>query len=205
MTEHYWQTHNSARKCYICKGPLHETRYNKVKYFDTSRKFIDASYYSCVKIKCEATEEKLAEAMYHTEGLSIEEKNIFKTASECCICKIKLQADINKNKVRDHDHFTGKYRGPAHRGCNLQLRIKPDKIKILLIYHGGKHYDFHHEIRELGLINKIYRLLPISICVIRKVASNLYGQEKTPEQLAKCFPIIAQSIPQHLLPLLIQK
>ncbi|CAG8826653.1 12859_t:CDS:2, partial [Dentiscutata erythropus] len=148
------------------------------KYFDTSRKFIGASHYGCVKIKCEATKEKLAEAMYHTEGLSIEEENIFKTASECCICKMKLQADINKNKVRDHDHFTGKYRGPAHRGCNLQLHIKPDEIKIPLIYHGGKHYDFYHEIRELDLI--------------KKVASNLCGQEKTPEQLAKCFPIMAQ-------------
>ncbi|CAG8851008.1 1744_t:CDS:1, partial [Racocetra persica] len=98
MTECDWQIHNSARKCYICEGSLHETRYNKVKYFDTSRKSIGASHYGCVKIKCEATEEKLAEAMYHTEGLSIEEENIFKTASEYYICKMKLQADINKNK-----------------------------------------------------------------------------------------------------------
>ncbi|CAG8573115.1 17407_t:CDS:2 [Dentiscutata heterogama] len=130
MTEHDWRTYNSARKCYICEGPLHEARYNK------------------------ATEEKLAEAIYHTEGLSIEEENIFKTASECCICKMKLQADINKNKIRDHDHFTEKYRSPAHRGCNLQLHIKPDEIKISLIYYSRKHYNFYHKIRELGLISE---------------------------------------------------
>ncbi|CAG8816214.1 13498_t:CDS:2, partial [Dentiscutata erythropus] len=47
ITERDWQTHNSARKCYIYEGPLYETRYNKVKYFDTSRKFIGASHYGC--------------------------------------------------------------------------------------------------------------------------------------------------------------
>lgn len=66
---------------------LHETRYNKVKYFDSARKFIGGAHHGCVKIKCEATEEMLAEAMYRTEGLSIEEENIFKKATECCLCK----------------------------------------------------------------------------------------------------------------------
>lgn len=153
------------------------------------------------------------------EGLSIEEEKPFKTASECCIRKRKLQAETNKNKVRDHDHFTGKYRGAAHRphrGCNLQLRIKPDEIKIPLIYHGGKHYGFHHEILELGLVSEdkikiiagnmenyktiiINQIKSIDSCrfqfpSLEKVASNLRRQEKTPEQLAKCFPIMAQSI-----------
>ncbi|GBC08382.1 hypothetical protein RclHR1_08070016 [Rhizophagus clarus] len=40
---------------------------------------------------------------------------------------------------------------------------------------------------------------------LEKVANNLHSQEKSPEQLAKCFPIKMQSIPQYLLPLLIQK
>ncbi|CAG8793733.1 13461_t:CDS:2, partial [Racocetra persica] len=129
--------------------------------------------------------------------------------------------------VRDHDHFTGKYHGPAHCGCNLQLRIKPDEIKIPLIYHGGKHYDFHHKIQELGLISEdkieiiadnqenyktiiIGQIKFIDSCqfqfsLLEKVASNLRGQEKTSEQLAKCFSIMAQSILQHLLLLFTQK
>ncbi|PKY40738.1 hypothetical protein RhiirA4_416090 [Rhizophagus irregularis] len=127
---------------------------------------------------------------------------------------MKLRADINDNRVRDHDHFTGKYRGPAHRCYNLQLRIKPDEIKIPLIYHGGKHYDFHHEVRELGLVSedKIeiiadnmenYKSIIIGqikfidsrkfqFPSLEKVANNLRGQEKIPEQLAKCFLIMAQ-------------
>ncbi|CAB4432469.1 unnamed protein product [Rhizophagus irregularis] len=170
---------------------LHETRYNKVKYFDSARKFIGGAHHGCVKIKCETTEEKLAEAMYCTEGLSIEEENIFKKATECCLCKMKLRADINDNR--------------------------PDEIKIPLIYHGGKHYDFHHEVRELGLVSedKIeiiadnmenYKSIIIGqikfidsrkfqFPSLEKVANNLRGQEKIPEQLAKCFLIMAQSIP----------
>ena len=29
---------------------------------------------------------------------------------------------FNKDKVRRHDHLTGKYRGGAHERCNLMLR-----------------------------------------------------------------------------------
>ncbi|GBB98460.1 hypothetical protein RclHR1_32310001 [Rhizophagus clarus] len=159
------------------------------------------AHHGCVKIKCEVTEENLSEAIYRTEGLSIGEENTFKKATKCCLCKMSLRADINDNR--------------------------PDKIKIPLIYHGGKHYDFHHEIRELGLVSEdkieiiadnmenykaiiIGQIKFIDSCqfqfpLLEKVANNLRGQERTLEQLAKCFPIMAQSIPQHLLPLLTQK
>ena len=133
------------------------------------------------------------------------------------VCKKKLQADINKNKVRNHDYFIRKFYDIAHYGCNLQLWIKPDEIKILLIYHSKKHYDFYHKIRELGLVseNKIeiiadnqenYKMIIIGqikfidfcqfqFLSLKKVTSNLYSQEKTLEQLAKYFLIMVQSIP----------
>ena len=38
----------------------------------------------------------------------------------CYICKKEFSNDDKKNyKVRDHCHYTGKYRGPAHNICNL--------------------------------------------------------------------------------------
>ncbi|RIA95393.1 hypothetical protein C1645_734110 [Glomus cerebriforme] len=76
------------------------------------RKFIGSAHHDCIKIKCEATEEKLVKAMYHIED-----------------------------------------------SCQFQFPS------------------------------------------LEKVASNLRDQEKMPEQLAKCFLIMAQSILQHLLPL----
>ncbi|GET02223.1 hypothetical protein GLOIN_2v1765053 [Rhizophagus clarus] len=98
MTERDWRTHKSAIRCYICEERLQETRYNKVKYFDTSQKFLGGAHYGCVKIKCETTEENLSEAVYRTEGLSIEEENTFKKATKCCLCKMSLRTDINDNR-----------------------------------------------------------------------------------------------------------
>ena len=46
--------------------------------------------------------------------------------------------------VRDRDHLTGKYRGPAHNSCNLLFRINPKNIKIPCIMHNLRSYDAHH-------------------------------------------------------------
>ena len=43
--------------------------------------------------------------------------------------------------VRDHCHFTGKYRGAAHVKCNLDFSFRYFKISIF--FHNLKHYDAH--------------------------------------------------------------
>ena len=48
--------------------------------------------------------------------LTQEEQKSFEKAVNCHICSHELKED----KVRDHCHFTGQYRGAAHRKCNLQ-------------------------------------------------------------------------------------
>ena len=59
------------------------------------------------------------------------------------ICRKELDND----KVRDHCHFTGKYRGAAHNACNLRYKI-PKNIPVL--FHNGWTYDYHFIIRELA-------------------------------------------------------
>ena len=44
----------------------------------------------------------------------------FVTAKECHICLKKFSS--KDRKVRDHCHYTGKYRGAAHSSCNLRYR-----------------------------------------------------------------------------------
>ena len=42
-------------------------------------------------------------------------------------------------KVRDHDHWTGEYRGAAYSGCNIALR-KTKKIPVIFHNLTGKFY-----------------------------------------------------------------
>ncbi|GET65032.1 hypothetical protein RIR_jg2764.t3 [Rhizophagus irregularis DAOM 181602=DAOM 197198] len=53
--------------------------------------------------------------------LTTQEQASYDNAINCWICRNPLDG----NKVRDHCHITGRYRGAAHRGCNLDLSIKP--------------------------------------------------------------------------------
>ena len=42
----------------------------------------------------------------------------------CHICKKEFcNDDIKKKKVRDHCHYTGKFRGVVHNICNLRYNV----------------------------------------------------------------------------------
>ena len=67
----------------------------------------------------------------------------------CHICKKGFSTDdINKKyKVRDHCHYTGKYRGAAYDICILRYKI-PKEIPV--VFHNGSTYDYHFIIKELA-------------------------------------------------------
>ena len=74
----------------------------------------------------------------------------FKNADKCHICdRNYTDKDIC---VRDHCHITGKYRGSAHQECNLKLKIKPEHIKLPVIFHNLRGYDSHFIMRSVGKI-----------------------------------------------------
>jgi len=73
------------------------------------------------------------------------DNEIFNSATECYMCSKKF--DENVKKIKDHNHFTGKYLGAACQFCNLQ-RQKPKELPIFL--HNGSKYDFHFIIRALN-------------------------------------------------------
>ena len=65
----------------------------------------------------------------------------------CYICKKEFDNNDKKNyKVRDHCHYTGKYRGAAHNTCNLRYKV-PKEIHI--VFHNDSPYDYHFIIKEL--------------------------------------------------------
>jgi len=64
----------------------------------------------------------------------------------------KIYDDVtNYDKVQDHDHLTGEFRGAAHRICNLNLNYKHYKIPVFA--HNGSGFDF----------NFIFKYLPDNI------------------------------------------
>ena len=77
-----------------------------------------------------------------------EDRKQFNKASDCWICGEYLGND----RVRDHCHFTGRYRGPAHNRCNLKYR-KPKNISVF--FHNLSGYDSHLFIKSLELLIKM--------------------------------------------------
>ncbi len=58
-------------------------------------------------------------------------------AKDCHTCCKQLNGD----KVHDHDHLNGKYRGPAHALCNTEYSYKHFKLPVIL--HNLRGYDSH--------------------------------------------------------------
>ena len=68
-----------------------------------------------------------------------EEENLFRKSNNCWICK-KFINNNNEEKVRDHCHVTGKFRGAAHRNCNVNFQLTK---KVPIIFHNLRGYDSH--------------------------------------------------------------
>ena len=82
--------------------------------------------------------------------LTKKEQNMHDKAKACHICKERFSTDLNNekyHKVRDHCHYTGKYRGAAHAICNLRCKI-PKEISV--IAHNASTYNYHLIIKELA-------------------------------------------------------
>jgi len=73
-----------------------------------------------------------------------EDNETYKNSTKCHICT----KDLNNDKVRDHDHLTGKFRGAAHYNCNINYNFKNYKIPIF--FHNLRGYDSHLIMQDIG-------------------------------------------------------
>ena len=79
--------------------------------------------------------------------LTTEEKIYHNKQKICYVCKKEFNNNDKKNnKVRDHCHYTGKYRGVAHNICNLRYKVP---IEIPIVFHNSSTYDYHFIVKEL--------------------------------------------------------
>ena len=85
----------------------------------------------------------------------VNEQN-FQNATYCHICKQELGTD----RVRDHCHLTGNYRGPAHNQCNLNYKFTS---RIPVVFHNLKNYDGHLLVRASGKIkDEAINVIPLN-------------------------------------------
>ena len=96
------------------------------------------------------------------------------------------------NKVRDHCHYTGRYRGPACNSCNLKYR-KPKFIPVF--FHNLSGYDSHLFIKKLGSPDKKENMdcIPNNeekyISFSKNIRVGQYKDKKTGELKDKTFKI----------------
>ena len=119
--------------------------------FDESKNKI--SYYKgndCMKKFCKDLREHSTRIINYEKkkmvALTTEEKIHYNKQKVCYICKKEFDNNKKQQKVKDHCHYTGKYRGAAHNICNLRYKM-PKEIPV--VFHNDSTYDYHFIIKEL--------------------------------------------------------
>ena len=117
----------------------------------------------CIKNFCESFREHAMKIInFKKEKMKLltkEQQKSYKNAKICYICKEKFESKLLKDKkyckVRDHCHYTGKYRGAAHSICNLKCSVPK---KILIVFDNGSNHYYHLIIKELSeeFLKKVY-------------------------------------------------
>ena len=120
--------------------------------FDESRNKLN--YYrgkDCMKKFCKDLKEHATRITNYEKKkiipLTKDEKINYNDQKVCYICKKEFDTiDKKSYKVRDHCHYTGKYRGAAHNICNLRYTV-PKEIPV--VFRNSSTYDYHFIIKEL--------------------------------------------------------
>lgn len=142
------QHHTPAAFAYyiVCSVDPSYNRYVSYRGLDCVDKFIDSIYKDVAEIK------KVLNV--NTPILfDSNDKINFDSASRCYICDNFLFSD----RVKDHCHITGRYRGASHSICNLQFK-RPSFVPIY--FHNLSGYDSHLFIKKLGEAPGTIKIIP---------------------------------------------
>ena len=137
-----YQKHEPSGFCFYIKGIVDHT-FKPVTY---TKKKNDDNVSKIFVSKLEKVIKSIYDDFYKRPKplrLTPEERLSFESAKYCHICLKELKDD----RVRDHCHFTGQYRGDAHNICNINCRRS---LVIPVIFHNLQGYDAHLFIKELA-------------------------------------------------------
>ena len=116
---------------------IYSSQYFSYNGDDSAEKFVEKiiQIYKNLTYKMFINEKK-------TPVLTKKQERKHEEADRCYMCGMKF----DKEKIREHDHLSGKYRGASCGSCNA----KEGKTKIIpVFFHNGSNYDFHFLIEEL--------------------------------------------------------
>ena len=90
--------------------------------------------------------------------MSEEDEEDYRKNNVCRFCERKILSD----KVRDLCHLSGKYRGPSHNVCNINLKQK-DSNFIPFAFHNFSKYDsnmFYKRLVDLKKDRVKFKIIP---------------------------------------------
>lgn len=154
-------TTNDNDEIKLPKGAMQRHVPNSVGYYFHSRMEPRLSYYRCFTgIDCidqfildleQLMENVVWEKLHKIVPMKLTDKEEFnfKKAKYCHICDGVFSMDRNYDwcdKVRDHCHLSGIYRGAAHPKCNFKFQVSKS---VPIVFH-NLDYDSHFLIEKLA-------------------------------------------------------
>ena len=141
--------------------------------FDESKNKI--SYYredDCMKKFCKDLREHVTKIINYEKkkmiSLTTEEKVHYNKQKVCYICKKEFDnSDKKQQKVRDHCHYTDKYRGAAHNICNLRYKVSKE---IPVVKYPKRLHELHSDLPFLS------ERMEVNKC--KKLVCNLFNKKK---------------------------
>ena len=112
-------------------------------------KFIEAKFKEYEYCK------KVMKKFLNKSLIMTEEEEEFQSSNTCWICEKLIEDD--DEKVRDHCHITGKFRGAAHWSCNINFQLTK---KVPVIFHNLRGYDSHLIFNELNKFDVKIEVIP---------------------------------------------
>ena len=120
---------------------------------DCVKKFI-----ACILDECEYCKKIRRDHFNKSLIMSAEEEEMFQNACSCWICG-KL-FDLMDEKLPDHCHISGKFRGAAHFSCNANFKISKN---VPVVFHNLKGYDGHLIMKELSNFDVKIDVIPCGL------------------------------------------
>ena len=182
-----YQKHEPSGFCLYLKGPDGLNTFFDPIIYTKQKEDEDISQIFFKKI--EALTRQIYNKYYKNPKpmkMTEEDDQNFNSSTICHIC----EKDLGKDRVRDHCHFTGKYRGAAHKSCNLQCR-RPMLLPV--IFHNLQGYDAHLFIKQLSKVKGELNCIPTTeekyISFSKKIEVDEYFSKKRNQQIKLNFEI----------------